>query len=144
VARLRRELPRTDMLKAIPAGITTPRPVIEALYRYRGEKRLADIVAFPVAGAADPGQPSEADLGKFYDGHQDLFRAPEFRSFTVAALAPADIVKPGDIPEDKVRQEYDQRKEEFETPEQREVQQILAPAEDKAKEAEAALDAGKD
>jgi len=144
VARLRRDLPRTDMLKAITAGISPPRPVIEALYRYRGEKRLADIVAFPVAAAADPGQPSEADLAKFYDAHQDLFRAPEFRGFTVATLAPADIVKPGDIPEDQVRKEYEQRKDEFETPEQREVQQILAPSEEKAKEVEAALDAGKD
>ena len=144
VARLRRELPRTDMLKAITAGIIPPRPVIEALYRYRGEKRLADIVAFPVAAAADPGQPSEADLGKFYDGHPDLFRAPEFRGFTVATLAPADIVKPGDIPEDKVRKEYEQRKDEFETPDRREIQQILAPSEEKAKEAEAALAAGKD
>jgi peptidyl-prolyl cis-trans isomerase D len=144
VARLRSELPRTDMLRAITGGISAPRPVIEALYRYRGEKRLADIVAFPVANAADPGQPSEADLGKFYDAHQDLFRAPEYRGFTVAALAPADIVKPGDIPEDKLREEYQQRKEEFETPEQRDVQQILAPSEDKAKEAEAALDTGKD
>ena len=144
IARLHRDLPRADMLQAITAGIGVPRPVAEALYRYRGEKRLADIVGFPVAGVKDVGQPSEADLAKFYESHPDLFRAPEFRAFTVAGLGPGDVVKPGDIPEDKVREEYEQRKDEFETPEQRDVQQILAPSEEKAKEAEAALAAGKE
>src|SRR5205814_8856255 len=70
--------------------------------------------------------------------------APEYRAFTVGSLAPEEVVKPGDIPENKVREEYEQRKDEFETPEQRDVQQILSPSEEKAKEAEAALDAGKD
>ena len=144
IARLHRDLPRNDLLQAITAGIAMPRPVIETLYRYRGEKRLADIVGFPVAGVKDVGQPSDADLTKFYEAHPDLFRAPEFRTFAVGSLAPEDVVKPGDIPPDKVREEYEQRKDEFETPEQRDVQQILAPSEEKAKEAEAALAAGKD
>ncbi|HEY1300698.1 MAG TPA: peptidyl-prolyl cis-trans isomerase, partial [Stellaceae bacterium] len=39
---------------------------------------------------------------------------------------------------------YDQRRDEFVMPERRDVQQILAPSEAKAKEAEAALAAGKD
>jgi peptidyl-prolyl cis-trans isomerase D len=144
IARLHRDLPRNDLLQAITGGIAMPRPVIETLYRYRGEKRLADIVGFPVAGVKDVGQPGDADLTKFYEAHPDLFRAPEFRTFTVGSLAPEDVVKPGDIPADKVREEYEQRKDEFETPEQRDVQQILAPSEEKAKEAEAALAAGKD
>jgi len=144
IARLHRDLPRADLLQAITAGITVPRPVVEALYRHRGEKRLADIVAFPVAGVKDVGQPSEADLTKFYEAHPDMFRAPEFRAFTVGSLAPADVAKPEDIQESKLREEYQQRKDEFETPEQRQVQQILSPTEEKAKEAEAALDAGKD
>jgi peptidyl-prolyl cis-trans isomerase D len=144
IARLHRDLPRADLLQAITAGITVPRPVVEALYRHRGEKRLADIVVFPVTGVKDVGQPSEADLTKFYETHPDLFRAPEFRAFAVASLAPADVAKPEDIQESKVREEYQQRKDEFETPEQRQVQQILSPSEEKAKEAEAALAAGKD
>ena len=143
IARLHRDMPRADLLQAITAGVTLPRPVVETLYRYRNEKRLADIVAFPVAGVKDVGQPSDADLTKFYEAHPDLFRAPEYRAFTVASLAPERCREAGgDIPENKVREEYEQRKDEFETPEQREVQQILSPSEEKAKEAEAALDAG--
>jgi len=144
VARLRHDIPRSDLLQAITVGIGTPRSVVDALYRYRNEKRLADIVAFPAASVTDIGQPSEADLSKFYDSHPDLFRAPEYRGFAIASLSPGDLEQPGDITEDELRKEYDQRKDEFETPDRREIQQILAPSEEKAKEAEAALAAGKD
>lgn len=143
VARMRHDIPRTDLLQAITAGAAVPRPVVEVLYRYRNEKRLADIVTFPVSAAADPGQPSETDLSQFYEANPDLFRAPEYRAFALASLSPGDL-KPAAIPEDKLRKEYEERKDELETPEQRQIQQILSPTEDKAKEVEAALAAGKD
>src|SRR5205085_8047782 len=47
------------------------------------------------------------------------------------------------IPEPKLKEEYDQRQDELQIPERRDVEQILAPSEEKAKEAEAALAAGK-
>jgi len=144
VARLRNDIPRSDLLQAVTAGADAPRPVVDALYRYRNEKRLADIVAFPVAAVGDIATPSDAKLSKFHEAHPDLFRAPEYRSFTVASLAPADLEEPGAIAEDKLKKEYEQRKDEFESQEQREIEQILAPSEEKAKEAEAALAAGKD
>ncbi len=62
----------------------------------------------------------------------------------MASLSPSDIAQDIEIPEAKLKEEYDQRQDEFQLPEQREVQQILAPSEEKAKEAEAALAAGKD
>src|SRR5437764_5754765 len=83
VERLRREIPRSELLQAITAGVSVPQPVVETVYRYRAEKRIADIVAFPVASAPNPAQPSEADLTGFYEAHPDLFRAPEYRGFTV-------------------------------------------------------------
>ncbi len=144
VARLRRDIPRADLVQALTAGVEAPRPVVDVLYRYRNEKRVADIVAFPAAAVTDVGQPSEAELNKFYEAHPDLFRAPEYRSFALASLSPAELTEKGAIPEDRLRKEYDQRQDEFATPEKRDIQQILAPSEDKAKEAEAALKAGKD
>jgi peptidyl-prolyl cis-trans isomerase D len=144
VARLRRDIPRSDLLQALTVGVTGPRPVLDTLYRYRNEKRVAEIVAFPLASAPDPGQPSEADLQKFYDAHAELFRAPEFRGLTVLSLSPDDMAKGIEIPEDRLKKEYEERKDEFNTAEQREVEQIMAPSEEKAKEGAAALEAGKD
>jgi peptidyl-prolyl cis-trans isomerase D len=144
VAMMRRDIPRNDLFQALTAGVVAPQSMVDLLYRYRNEKRIADIVALPMAEAADVGQPSETDLTAFYDGHQDLFRTPEYREFALASLTPADIAQGIEIPEGKLKEEFDQRQDEFQVPEQREVQQILAPSEEKAKEAEAALAAGKD
>jgi len=144
VAMMRRDIPRNDLFQALTAGAAAPPSVVDLLYRYRNEKRIADIVALPMAEAADVGQSSETDLAAFYDAHQDLFRTPEYREFTLASLTPSDIAQGIEIPEAKLKEEFDQRQDEFQLPEQREVQQILAPSEEKAKEAEAALAAGKD
>jgi peptidyl-prolyl cis-trans isomerase D len=144
VERLRRDIPRSDLLQAITAGARVPPPEVEALYRYRNEKRIADIVALPAAAVKDVGPPSDGDLQKFYDAYKDQFRAPEYRALTIASLAPSDVMPKGEIPEAKLREAYDQRKDELGKPEEREIQQILAPSEEKAKEAEAAVKAGKD
>ena len=144
VARLRYDIPRADLLQAVTAGVAASRPVADVLYRYRNEKRVADIVPFPVAAITDIGQPSDEALTKFYEANLELFRAPEYRGFTLASLSPADVPPTEEITEAKLRAEYQQRKEDFETPEQRQIQQILAPSEEKAKEAEAALTAGKE
>jgi peptidyl-prolyl cis-trans isomerase D len=144
VALVRRELPRDDLRQAVVAGAAAPQSMVDLLYRYRNEKRVADIVTLLIADAGDVGQPSEADLTAFYDGHQDLFRAPEYRGFTLISLSPSDVAQGIEIPEAKLKEEFDQRQDEFQVPEQREVQQILAPSEEKVKEAAAALVAGKD
>ncbi len=144
VERIRREIPRSDLLSAISAGAVAPQMLADRLYQYRNEKRVADVMALPIAGAGDIGQPSDAELTKFYDAHQDMFRAPEYRGFVMARLTPSDLAQKITIPEDKLKSAYDQRQDEFVLPERRDVQQILAPTEDKAKAAEAALAAGKD
>ena len=101
-------------------------------------------MALPASGAGDVGQPTDAELTKFYDAHQDLFRAPEYRGFIMASLTPSDLARKIEVPEDRIKKEYDQRQDEFVQPERREIQQILAPSEAQAKAAEAALAAGKD
>src|SRR5215469_10287896 len=144
VALLRHDIPRNDLLHAVTAGAVTPQPVVDLLYAYRNEKRTADIVSLPVSGVPDVGQPSEDELKAFYEAHFDVFRAPEYRDFTLVSLDPSDIAKDIEVPEAKLKEEYDQRQDELQIPERRDVEQILAPNEEKAKEAEAALAAGKD
>ena len=63
-------------MRAVTAGVRPPQTMIDRLYRYRNEKRIADVVALPDAVAGDVGQPTDAELTKFYDAHRNLFRAP--------------------------------------------------------------------
>ena len=144
VERMKQDIPRADLLLAVTAGVAAPQATIDRLYRYRNERRIAEVVALPDAGAGDVGQPTGAELIKFYDAHQDLFRAPEYRGFRMASLTPTDLARKIEVSEAKLKQEYNQRQDEFALPERRDVQQILASSEDRAKAAEAALATGKD
>ncbi len=130
VERLRREIPREDLMLALTAGVAAPQAMIDLLHRYRDEKRVADIVKLPDNGATEIGQPSDAELTKFYDANQDMFRAPEYRGFVLASLTPSDLAKTVEIPEAKLKSAYDQRQDEFVLPERRDVQQILVHSED--------------
>ncbi|HYM71563.1 MAG TPA: peptidyl-prolyl cis-trans isomerase, partial [Stellaceae bacterium] len=144
VARLRQDIPRGDLLQAVTAGVVVPDPVVDTIYRYRNEKRVADVVSLPLSAAGDIAAPSDDDLTKYYDAHPDLFRAAEYRGFTLVSLTAADLEGDIKISDDRLKSAYEERKDDFNTPEQRQMQQILAPSEGKAKEAEAAITAGKD
>jgi peptidyl-prolyl cis-trans isomerase D len=144
VARLRSEIPRGDLLQALTAGVRIPAAAIDTIYRYRSETRVADVVAIPLAAATGIGTPSADDLQKFYEANPDMFKAAEFRGFTLASLAIADVANDINISDDDLKAAYNERKDDLAIPEQRQVQQILAPSEDKAKAAEDALAAGQD
>ena len=144
VARLRQEIPRGDLLQAMTAGVMVPRPVIDAIYRYRNEKRIADVVSIPLTSVTNVPAPTDEELRKFYEAHPDMFQASEYRSFTLASLTVSEISDGIKISDDQLKAAYQDRKDDFETPEQRQVQQILAPTEEKAKAAEAALSSGQD
>jgi peptidyl-prolyl cis-trans isomerase D len=144
LTQLRREIPRADLLRAVSGGATAPPALVDRLYRYREEERVADIVSLPASGAADIGQPSAAELAAFYDAHKDMFRAPEYRTLTIESLSPSELAQHIAVPEAKLEEEYAERQGEFVLPERRDIEQILAPSEAKAKAAQAALAAGKD
>ena len=78
------DIPRNDLLQAVDGRGRSRRVRWSSRsIEYRNEKRAADIVAFPVSAVTDVGEPSEDELKQFYEAHPDLFRAPEYRGFTV-------------------------------------------------------------
>jgi peptidyl-prolyl cis-trans isomerase D len=141
---LRGDMVRLHLSHALVAGIAPPAALADTLYRSRAERRVAEVAALPPSAAGDPGTPSDEALAAFYDQHKDAFRIAEVRSFTIGQLLIDDVAAATDVPEDKLREEYQSRIGEFHTPEQRHLQQILLPDEAKAKDAEAQLASGKD
>jgi peptidyl-prolyl cis-trans isomerase D len=142
-------LERGDLLKsqlsdAVAGGVTPPQELVDALYRAQAERRVADLVTIPASAAAAPPAPTEAQIADFYKAHADLFQAPERRSFKVAMLRLDDIAAQIAVSDADLKSAYDQRKDEFATPEERHVEHMLLPDEATAKLAEQQLAAGKD
>jgi peptidyl-prolyl cis-trans isomerase D len=142
--QLRDDMVRVELNAAVGDGVTAPPELVDTLYKSRAERRVAEVAVVPTSAVPAPGAPSDADLAKAYEQHQDQFRVPELRSVNAALLLLDDIAAGITVPEDKLREEYQNRIAEFHTPEQRHLQQILLSDEAKAKDAETALATGKD
>jgi peptidyl-prolyl cis-trans isomerase D len=143
-ASLRSDLIRQHLNQAIVAGVKPPAELVDALYRARAERRVADVVALPATAVADPGTPNDDETTAYYEAHKKEFAVPPLRSFTVGLLRVDDIAQTIAVPEDKLREEYQNQLGKYHAPEKRRLQQILLSDEAKAKEAEAQLAQGKE
>lgn len=141
---LRTDMVRNRIVHAVMAGTSAPPGLVDALWHSRNERVVATAMILPPKSVGDLGTPDEPALMKFYEEHKSEFMVPERRSFTVAVLDPVALAAAIKIPDAKLAAEYKTRADEFRDPEKRQFQQLLLPDEAKAKEAKAALDAGKD
>jgi peptidyl-prolyl cis-trans isomerase D len=142
--QLRDDMVRVELNAAIGDGVAAPAELVDTLYKSRAERRVAEVAMVPASAVPAPGTPTDADVAKTYEQHQDQFRVPELRSVNAGLLLLDDIAAGITVPDEKLREEYQNRISEFHTLEQRHLQQILLSDEAKAKEAEGALAAGKD
>ncbi|MBM3487400.1 MAG: hypothetical protein FJX67_12335 [Alphaproteobacteria bacterium] len=141
VGSLREQMVRTQLTDALTAGIVIPNAVIDAVYRYRNERRVADMVAIPVDSIAVPPEPTEAEIAAYHEANPELFSRPERREITLATLDPEDVaggIKPTD---DRIRDAYEARRASLQVPERRAIRQVLARDEATAKAVSAALQA---
>jgi peptidyl-prolyl cis-trans isomerase D len=140
----RGELLKAQLSSALADGMTPPKALVDTLYRARAERRVADLLTLPPSAAGAVAQPSEAQIDEFYRAHQSSFQAPERRSFKVAMLRLDDLAAGIEVSDNELKQEFAQRRNEFNTPEQRQLQQMLLPDEATARQAQAQLALGKD
>ncbi|MFD1625854.1 peptidylprolyl isomerase [Azospirillum griseum] len=133
IALIRRETARELVAGAVNAGVAAPKPLTQALYRYRGEKRVAEMVTLPHAAIGDVGTPDDAEITRAYEDHQVRYTAPEYRALTVAQLLPDAIAADIKVDDAQLRAAYDERAAEFGTPEKRNVLMTVVDDEAKAK-----------
>lgn len=105
------------------------------LYKYKNEKRFADVVTLPLSLIKDKdiGEAEESQLVQFYQENQKLFEVPEFRSVSYT-IFDFDSVEKVDVSEEEILAEYEAQKDLFRVAEQRKVTQYLFDSEDLAKE----------
>ena len=133
VATLRDQIIRRQVAGALGAATTVPKILQETLFKYRNEKRIAQIVLIPLGKIGEIATPSDAELIKFHKENPGAFTAPEYRQVVSIYLDP-DAMAKGQSPSDKrIKAEFEDRRPSLEVPERRTVEQTLLPDEAKAK-----------
>ena len=118
--------------------------MIEPFYKFRNEKRSIKFLEIPHESFAISDKIAEAELIEFHKKNGNRFTAPELRSFTLVELKVSDFIADVDVSEQLIRESYDNRLDEFEAPETREILQILMSDEKKIRSISEQLKAGKD
>ena len=88
--------------------------------------------------------PPKTVLTKYHRDNSQEFTAPEYRNITILRVRPEDIADEIDVPEERIRDEYDSRLSEFSQDEKRRIQQILVSNKELVEKINSRLNSGDD
>lgn len=134
----RKDMERRQLLSTLQIGDAAPNVVADSLLRARGQKRILDIISLKNNSMTNIPVPDDKTLQNFYQQNAQKYAAPEYRALTIARLSTDDIAKDITISDDDVKKEYDAKPAEWALPERRDVVQVVAENEGKAKQLAAA------
>lgn len=143
-ATLRRDMTRDQLAGTLAAGVRAPATMSDTIYRFRNERRVADYVVVEAAKMPEPKAPEEAEQKAFLEQHKERFSTPEYRAFDLVRIDPAKLAADFKVPDDRLKEAYEQRLSEFKHPERRDVLQMAFKDEETAKRAADELAQGKD
>jgi len=127
VAELRTEIKRGEYLGTLTDGIEPPKPLVDRLYDWRGQKRSAQIVTIPVDQATPVPAPTTEQIEAYYKAHSADYTAPEYRALSYVYLDPKAVAKKITVSDEKLRAAYKDRLQQLVIPEKRTVLQMLVP-----------------
>lgn len=142
LAERRSQMVREQLFSAVQNGVTPPRVLTDAIFKYQDELRTAAYVILPETAAGTIADPDEKALEEYYKAQSARFTVPETRSFSVMTLAPADLASAIVIPEEELQQAFKERHAEFDIPEKRDVVQIPFATKEEADKALTRLRSG--
>jgi peptidyl-prolyl cis-trans isomerase D len=132
VAQGQQDLSRQILIGALGGSQTVPQTEIDALYKARAQKRVLDVVTVDPEKIGGIPAPDDTALHAYYEKNPQLFTAPEYRGMTIAVLSTDTLTKDITITDDQVKKEYDAKRDELATPEQRDLVQVVTQDEAKA------------
>lgn len=143
VSRLREEIIQRQVTAALGASVRVPQVLLNTLYRYRNEKRVAAYISIPFVAPESIRDPADTVLTAFYKNNPARFTAPEYRTLTAIYLDPVVMAKELEPGAERMKEEYEYRKDTLSVPERRELEQVLLQDEANAKKLSQALATGR-
>lgn len=138
----RDELSRDQLLDAVHNGVAVAPGYARLLFDYVNERRAADYVVVPKAAAGTPPQPTDAELAAYVKAHAQTFSTPEYRDVTYAVAGPQDVMNKISVTDQELQQQYELKKDQYQVPEKRDVEQIVFPDQASAAAARAKIQSG--
>jgi peptidyl-prolyl cis-trans isomerase D len=139
---VRGDLTTQMLIQSLAAGVRAPASFGALTYAFDAETRVITIAEAPVSAVGAIPQPNDAQIQAFYEDSQERLRLPEFRGLTLVYARPADFAARVNVPEARVRAEFDARAASLTRPERRTYTRIAAQNEAQANDAAARINRG--
>ena len=125
VQLMRRDVRRGQLMSAVTGGTAPPAALVDALYRHRNEKRVAETLLVRDADMTTPADPGDGPLLEHYQANVEPFTAPEYRRLTAAVIAVDDLAKGIEIADADLRAAFERERSRFSVPERRTVRHMV-------------------
>jgi len=133
----------TEMLmNALVNGTRAPSSYGALLVAFQGETRTISVAEAPASVVGAIAAPTDVQVQTFYEENQEQLRLPEFRGLTLVRASIDDFVGRVDVPEARLREEFDARAAALTQPERRSYFRINATNEAQANDIVARLSRG--
>ena len=142
VTLFQNDLRENLLLQPVAAGATPPQALVDQIFAYRAETRIADTLLISSEWLDLPRAPTEEDYKKTYDDNISSFTAPEYRKIEAVVLLEADLVPPDSVDEAAVRAFYDENAARYRTKEKRRVSQLVFETQAEATDARSKMATG--
>jgi peptidyl-prolyl cis-trans isomerase D len=120
----RQEELRDQITDSLLSGLAAPQAMIDALYRYREERRTIDFFTPDFDKLIKLSEADDAKLRAYYDENKARFTAPERRKINVLLLTREAAKQRITVSEDDLKAAYDADKQKFNVPETRRITQL--------------------
>lgn len=137
IAQVRQQIADSQLQNGIGATPPAPRIMVEPLYAYRNERRVAEIAVVPNDVLAPTVAPAAGELEAFFEEHADRYQAPEYRSADYILLYPDDIAAEMTATDEEALAYYQTNEDRWIEPGRRNVVRLAYAT---AEEAQAAAD----
>ncbi len=141
---LRADLGQRQLLEAVQAGAAAPDTLLQQVFAFQREQRVAELVELPFSAAPEPPAPTPEAVRAAYDNDPQRYAAPEFRRIKAVILSPETVAKGIEVPEAEIATWYEQHKAEFGGQEKRSLEVVVAQDEALAQRLAAQWTAGAD
>lgn len=134
LAKLRRDFGTSQLFSTLESGVGVPDAYRDNVYRFRFERRTAQVALLPFGIIHDTPKPTDEALKTYYEANKNRFAQPEYRKLNYVYVKADDVMAEIKVTDQKVAEEYDIRRSEFTAPETRTVEQVLLDSEEKARQ----------
>jgi peptidyl-prolyl cis-trans isomerase D len=120
----RQEELRDQLTDSLLSGLAAPQAMLDALYRYREERRSIDFFTPDFDKLIKLPEPDDAKLRAYYEENKARFTAPERRKINVLLLTREAAKQRITVSEEELKSGYDADKQKFNIPEMRRITQL--------------------